>query len=424
MRWLRLAGAAGLMVAGVPAAAQTSAAEPSLSSRIDELVPLLAGRDVPDYLSPAFIAQVSAQRLAAVTTQLRDTLGEPVAVVATVPETAWSATLTIGYARGTATARIAFDPAPPHRVIGLLVTGSARTGDTLAAVRADVAALPGEAGFGVWELGHGAPRRIDGRHDDVVAPLGSAFKLWLLAEASRQVDGGRRRWGDVVPLGPPSLPSGITQTWPAGTPMTLQSLATLAISISDNTAADTLSRTLGRPGVDAMVRTAGAADPTRTLPVLTTREAFALKADPAATARWAGAGIAERLALLAARTGTELPPATLFADRPVATDAVEWFASPADMARLLDWLRVHGDATARAIMAVNPGTDADTRALFDYVGFKGGSEPGVVTLNWLVRTRDGRWLAVTGHWHRTDALVPTLTFATLMNRALVLAGRP
>ena len=94
------------------------------------------------------------------------------------------------------------------------------------------------------------------------------------------------------------------------------------------------------------------------------------------------------------------------------------------MARTLDWLRLHADAPARAILAVNPGTDAETRARFDYLGFKGGSEPGVVTLNWLARTRDGRWLAVTGHWHRTDAAVPTLTFATLMNRALALAAKP
>ncbi len=404
--------------------------DPTLDSRSHQLVALLAGQDTPDFLAPSFTAQVSPQQLAAVTAQLRDALGEPTGIAAASPESSWNTTLTVSYQRGTATVRLALDPASPHRVIGLLVTGTTRAGDTLAALSADIAALPGEAGFGVWELGGqaggGSPRRIAGLHDTVVAPLGSAFKLWLLAEASRQVTAGKRRWDDVVSLGLPSLPSGITQSWPVGTPMTLQSLATLAISISDNTAADTLLTTLGRDRVNAMVRLAGAAEPARTLPLLSTREAFVLKADPALAARWATATPAERRRILAAeapRIAAAPLSAALFADKPVATDEVEWFASPADMARLLDWLRLHADAPARAIMATNPGTDAATRAPFDYLGFKGGSEPGVVTLNWLAHTKDGRWLAVTGHWHRTDAAVSTLTFATLMNRALALAAQ-
>ncbi|MGI4947351.1 MAG: serine hydrolase [Janthinobacterium lividum] len=403
--------------------------EPTLADRGGQLVTLLAGQDVPDYLAPSFTAQVGPAQLAAVTAQLRDALGDPTGIVATKADTAWAATLTVGYARGTATVRLALDPASPHRVIGLLVTGTARTGDTAAALTTDVAALPGEAGFGIWELGtqagrHG-PRLIAGVHETVVAPLGSAFKLWLLAEASRQVGAGKRHWSDVVPLGPPSLPSGITQSWPAATPMTLQSLATLAIAISDNTAADTLLATLGRERVEAMVRAGGAAEPDRTLPLLSTREAFVLKGDPALTARWAAADVAGRRRLLAAeasRIAAAPLSAALFADKPVATDAVEWFASPADMARLLDWLRLHADAPARAILATNPGTDDATRAPFGYLGYKGGSEPGVLSMNWLVRTKDGRWLAVAGHWHRADAAVPTLTFATLMNRALALAA--
>ncbi|QDZ06465.1 hypothetical protein FPZ24_02395 [Sphingomonas panacisoli] len=84
-----------------------------------------------------------------------------------------------------------------------------------------------------------------------------------------------------------------------------------------------------------------------------------------------------------------------------------------------------GGDTALSLLTVNPGTDAVTRARFDYVGFKGGSEPGVLTLNYLVRRKDGRWFAVVGDWSRTDAGVDTGLFAQLMNRALILtAGMP
>ncbi len=398
-------------------------ADPALTERAGELVGVLAGRDTPDYFAPVFTEAVQPAQLAAVEAQLRAALGAPQRVEAITPASPYAARLTVGYERGTAAVELVVDPAPPHRVIGLRITGTTLRDDSFARLTADFRALPGTSGFGVYALGTGEPRPLAEWRGDAPAPLGSAFKLWLVAEASRQVSAGQRRWSDVVPLGPPSLPSGITQSWPTGTPMTLQTLATLAISISDNTAADTLLHVLGRERVEAAVRATGVADPARDMPFLSTREAFVIKGDPALTQAWAHAALTERRRLLTNQRFSEATLlASIFADRPVASETVEWFASPADMARTLDWLRVHGDATARAILAVNPGTDAATAARFGYVGFKGGSEPGVVTLNYLVRTRAGRWLAVTGNWHRADADTPVLSFATLMNRALTLAA--
>jgi hypothetical protein len=72
------------------------------------------------------------------------------------------------------------------------------------------------------------------------------------------------------------------------------------------------------------------------------------------------------------------------------------------------------------LLAINPGIDPTTRGKFDYVGFKGGSEPGVVTLNFLIRRKDGRWLAIAAGWHRGDAGVENDRFVMLMTRALVL----
>ena len=417
---------AALALALLAPAVMAQTAPTPIAARSDALVAILdGGGDYPTYFAPSFQQAVSQPQLAAVIAQLKDALGRPLRIAAAVPEGPWSTTLTVAYERGTATVRLAVDPADPHRVTGLLVTGTTTADDSFARLQANFQALPGASGFGVYVLGDGAPKPIAAWHDDAPAPLGSAFKLWLLAEASRQVAVGERHWADVVPLGAPSLPSGILQGWPTGTPLTLQSLATLMVSISDNTAADTVLAVLGRDRVDRMVTRAGAAHPETTLPVLSTREAFVLKADPALVARWRSATPGQRRALLAAnaaRIAAAPLSAALFAGQPVATDSVEWFASPADMARLLDWLRVHGDPTTHAILAANAGTDTATRERYGYIGFKGGSEPGVVTLNYLIRAKDGRWLAVTGNWHRIDADTPTLTFAALMNRALALAA--
>ena len=161
---------------------------------------------------------------------------------------------------------------------------------------------------------------------------------------------------------------------------------------------------------------------TASLPILTTREIFYLKARPALAAEWTRADSAARTAILTreapAIAATKLDPA-VFGGKPVASETVEWFASPRGMARTLDRLRAGDDAT-RAILATNPGTDAATAARFAYVGFKGGSETGVVTLNFLVRRKDGRWLAIAAGWHRNDAGVEDNRFIMLMTRALVL----
>ncbi|MBS0480535.1 MAG: serine hydrolase, partial [Proteobacteria bacterium] len=248
--------------------------------------------------------------------------------------------------------------------------------------------------------------------------------LWVLGELARSVTAGGRKWADVIPVGPPSLPSGMMQSWPAASPVTLQTLATMMISISDNTATDTLVTAEGIR-LDKFVADIGTPG---LAPVLTTRQMFAIKSPANAdlAARWAATWAPKaRRALLDANAKrlAETPlDVNMFSGKPVAIDTLEWFASPGQTVAVLDYLRGSGGETALAILAVNPGADAATRARFDYVGFKGGSEPGVITLNYLVRRKDGRWLAIVGNWRRRDAGVDTNAFAQLMNRALVLAA--
>jgi hypothetical protein len=228
----------------------------------------------------------------------------------------------------------------------------------------------------------------------------------------------------VVPIGPASLPSGITQNWPAGSPVTIQTLATLMISISDNTATDTLVSLEGER-LDRFVTQAGAPG---LAPMLTTRQMFALKspanADLAAQWETSLAPAARRKLLDANAARLRMTPVDpmMFAGKPSKVDTLEWFASPAETAGILDWFRKEGGETPLSLLAINPGIDPATRAKFDYVGFKGGSEPGVITLNFLVRRKDGRWLAIAAGWHRSDAGVEDNRLVMLMTRALVLAA--
>jgi hypothetical protein len=301
----------------------------------------------------------------------------------------------------------------------LLVVGAESSAADIPALFGEIAGLPGEVSLAAARLEQSGPADFLTQKAERPLAVGSAFKLFVLAELVREVKAGDRRWSDVVPLGPASLPSGLLHNWPKGSPITLHSLAALMISQSDNSAADTLLSVLGREKVEALLPALGVRSPERDRPFLSTREAFALKlGDPALLAEWKAAGEAGRRALLPRLAGvaaTGLDPARL-GGRPVGIEAVEWFASPADLVRTLDWLRRSGDQTALDLLAINPGLGPAVAGEFAYFGYKGGSEPGVLNMSFLLRSREGRWLAVSATWNDPVAALDEARFAALMSR--------
>ena len=57
-----------------------------------------------------------------------------------------------------------------------------------------------------------------------------------------------------------------------------------------------------------------------------------------------------------------------------------------------------------------------------YIGYKGGSEPSVINLSWLLQDRTGEWHVVTLSWNNPDAPVDPEVFRALARRAIALAG--
>lgn len=400
----------------VPAIVQP-AAPADADRRLAEIAALMDGRgDYAATFGERFRAEVPKPRFDAIAVQLRERLGKPTGVGRIERHNALEVDASLMFERGRARVRLTLAPGGERQVAGFAIVGTAPLKDDLKAIASEAAALPGTAAFAVYALEDPAPRALVEQRGEAAAPIGSAFKLWVLAELVAQIDGGKRRWGDVVPLGPASLASGMTQDWPPGTAMTLQSLATLMVAISDNTATDTLMALLGREAIDARAAALGA----ERLPVLTTAEAFRLKHPAAAgiAAGWASLSVADRRRRLAdpALARVPLDPA-LFGDRPVMPE-IEWFASPRAMARTLDWLSRKGGDRARAILATARQDGHDLA----YVGAKGGSEPGVLSLNHLARDRGGRWFVVAASQQRGDGPVDPVPLENLVARALDLIG--
>jgi len=242
---------------------------------------------------------------------------------------------------------------------------------------------------------------------DQPMPLGSLFKIYVLGALAADIDAGRTQWTDPVTIQDQykSLPSGMLQDQPAGTMLPVQQVAADMISISDNTAADHLLRLVGRERVESYQTTMGHSMPALNTPFPTTRELFILKMSATAGERAAyiAADADTRRSLLDTdydlRPLPDLATATAFAaGPPIAIDQLEWFASPADICRGFAALQVASQKPSggpvTTILSMNPGLMLDP-ATFSYVGYKGGSEPGVLTLAWLLRrASDGAWAVV------------------------------
>lgn len=256
----------------------------------------------------------------------------------------------------------------------------------IAAARAAFAALPGTAALLVRK-GEAEPLAMNAK---LRLSVGSAFKLAVLAAIEDAVTAKRLAWDQVVSLkdGWRSLPTGILQDWPTGQKLTLESLAGLMISLSDNTAADALLALAGRPAVEALAP--------GNAPFLDTRSFFVLKApvNQELRTRYEAADATGRLALLAEAGGRPLPAPAEVAE--VVTPKVGWFFSLQELCGLM------GRVAHLPALHINPGLA--TPQAWTSVAFKGGGDAGVLNLTSELVTKKGVRRCVAATWNDDASL--------------------
>jgi beta-lactamase class A len=375
-----------------------------------------------DLFTPGFLAQVPPAKLEELLQQLHQQLGGVTAVELLKQSAPNSGVFTFHFEKGyTAPVTLAIETGKAdHYIVGLLIGPPQKSQDSLTDILAAMKALPGQVSFAAEELPAGAaPRILAQLQPNQELAIGSAFKLYVLGTLDAQIAAGKRRWDRVVPLSLHSLPGGQMQSWPLGSPVTLQTLASMMISISDNTAADQLLHTLGRSQVEAMLAPMGHTQPGRNQPFLSTAEMFQLKyGGPDRLAAYLAATPDGRRAMLAKLPqSVDQAALTNFTSAPRDVDTLEWFASAHDLCAALAWFQPAAHATARTVLAINPGLPSLT-SQWDYVGYKGGSEPGVLSGNFLLRSSKGRWFAVSGIWNNPRAAVDETQWFGLLARAI------
>jgi beta-lactamase class A len=397
----------------------------AIDVRIDQIISVIKGDVAPaDYFSPIFLEAIPAEKVKAITDDIISTYGLPLRVLSVEKAGENHATVKVEFEKAIATISINIESTTPNKVDGLHASDFALKDDSIEKVTQAFSALPGKSSFLVQSLSPDGKK--SGFNFDTSMAIGSIFKLYILAELATEIEAGERKWTDMVPLTDQSFSSPKTTKLTKGAMVSLQDLATWMISVSDNGAADTLLRLLGRSKVEQKLALVGHSNPERILPFLTTVEAFALKAPANTKLRKRYLTSTEKqqrlfLTTQAKNLSYAKIDAKTFASGPVYIDTIEWFASAYDLGRILNSLRQSGSKTALDILAINPGVSAVSAEKWSYLGYKGGSEPGVMAMSFLGQTKSGEWKIISGAWNNPVKEVDEAEFSNLMSRLVNLA---
>lgn len=252
--------------------------------------------------------------------------------------------------------------------------------------------------------------RSDRRLGDALHPLGSAFKLYVLGTAIDKISNGTLKWTDTFPITKDwkSLPSGQMQDWPDGKAVTVQQYAESMIKISDNTATDHLIHILGRGDVEKQLSIMGNDFISKNEPLLMTSEMFRLKwaAPTDIINQFLNGNETVRRDLLNQKIDptplSQVGKNGISMENPSFITDIEWFGSTNSLCTAMSTLKNKNSPEAMSILAKSvPLLDLGASSQWEYGGFKGGSEPGVLTMTFLLKSKSQYWGCVSVAWHDT-----------------------
>jgi hypothetical protein len=123
----------------------------------------------------------------------------------------------------------------------------------------------------------------------------------------------------------------------------------------------------------------------------------------------------------------ELPALSLAAEwtTPRHVETIEWFASARDLCGVHAFLveRREEEAYEKALEALSlnqGGLGIDEDAAF--VGYKGGSAPGVMVMSWIVEDSDGVWYSLTVGANHEEAILGSAIHDLARGAARLLIG--
>lgn len=302
---------------------------------------------------------------------------------------------------------------------------SCRAGDW-ETLQGDLGRMSGQVAFGAYELapepaGEGVPAnalRLVGVYEfneRQPRAIAGAMQLWVLGALGEELaakKAGGVKLEDEVALRPEwtCLPGGELSSRPEGSKVRVEELIRLMNEAGDTTATDHLVGLLTPATIESYVL-ARTRDARSSVPLLTLRQMFALKLAPddAVSIDYARSNADGRAAMLAPDGDLATPEVKWDEletwNTPRLTGEVGYFCSARDLAGIFgDVRRLEQSAGLEQIaegLRHDPGFEVD-RGTWQSIAHKGGREPGVVSLAWLLKRDDGRWFTLAAIWNNQE----------------------
>lgn len=435
--------------ASAPVASSDAAAETPAGHTLTWVVDYMLNTPNPDTaqvearFSPDFLAAVPIEQVVGFLPELQragpwsvdaSDVGElsATAVLVAADGTELEANLAVGAGEPTLIEGLVFSPK-------IAAVAAVATADEYAAALSAVAPRSPAA---IFEVIDGECSAVVDLGAEEIMPIGSIFKLWVLAELAHQIDTGVMSWDDTIPVQDiyKSSPDSAIYQMEEGRELSLFELAAEMISVSDNTATDHLLFHLGRENVEQAMARIGIAQPERNIPMLATAELFRIKFDPTPpnSGEYRALDGDGRRSMLDAMedsapswVGNEAVPVLINADGVPADQPrdhdLEWFATPLDLCRTHVHLANLAEIPGLVQVADIVRTNADARLPFDRdtwtdLRFKGGSEPGLVAVAWRMERNDGRTFVLAGGVEDTQSPIDPATAVSTLALGVDLAA--
>lgn len=310
---------------------------------------------VEELFDQSFLNQIPIEQIIKILNSYQDRLG----VLSEV--TGENGIYTLVFTKGTAPAQLSLNT--DNKIIGIWFGNMDLSEDNMGGIISELEAIEGSVSVSVVKNNQ---QNILSYNADKEMAVGSSFKLLVLKAVYDAVEKGDITWGSVISLDrdSKSLPSGILQNWPEGTPLTIKTLTNMMISISDNTATDILINTIGRRNIEKYVTDIN-------IPFLKTIDLFRLKyaANSATQEEYLNAATDEKRDILNDIKDMTVEVSSI-SGSPKLINELEWFFTTHELSKLIYDLREADE------LGINPGLAV--KEDWNMVGYKGGSEPGVL----------------------------------------------
>ena len=313
-----------------------------------------------DLFAESFLDQVPINNINNIIAQYKSNLGELESIKS------GEGPYTLIFEKGTAPSRVSLDT--EGRIAGLWFGNWTLKSDTLEVLVSELKDLDSSVSLYLSKNGE----ELYSLNEEEKMAVGSTFKLYVLQALYDKFESDV--WNKVVWLKRKdiSLPTGILQDWPVGTPVTVKTLSNLMISQSDNTATDILIDLVGKKYLEQNTNP-------RNRPFLDTVEAFNLKygVDSATRKDYIAGNVKQKREILESFQGLRVSSKQVTASTPTLIEEVEWFFSTEELASIIYDLQGANE------IYINPGLA--TKSDWYRAGYKGGSEGGVLQYTHLLQ---------------------------------------